>query len=166
MLAKEGFLVYIIPCDAGLAQLVARNLAKVEVAGSNPVARSMIIRAGSSIGLFDIRRSGQVVRQRPAKPLPPVRIRASPPKHPRVLSDPFCYARTRTWLPPTHRQTGHHQPSCTTICLSCEEYAKRLWLHHLGKPHHGTGTRGTLADRYPIHQKAHELDATSPLRIA
>ena len=27
---------------AGLAQLVARNLAKVEVAGSNPVARSMI----------------------------------------------------------------------------------------------------------------------------
>ena len=41
MLAKEAFLVYIIPCDAGLAQLVARNLAKVEVAGSNPVARSM-----------------------------------------------------------------------------------------------------------------------------
>ena len=26
---------------AGLAQLVARHLAKVEVAGSNPVARSM-----------------------------------------------------------------------------------------------------------------------------
>ncbi len=29
------------------------------------------------------RRSGQVVRQRPAKPLPPVRIRASPPDRPR-----------------------------------------------------------------------------------
>ena len=28
---------------------------------------------------FAYRRSGQVVRQRPAKPLPPVRIRASPP---------------------------------------------------------------------------------------
>ena len=46
MLAMERSLGYIIPCDAGLAQLVARNLAKVEVAGSNPVARSMIIRAG------------------------------------------------------------------------------------------------------------------------
>ena len=29
---------------------------------------------------FAYRRSGQVVRQRPAKPLPPVRIRASPPE--------------------------------------------------------------------------------------
>ena len=37
------------------------------------------IRAGFTIGSFHIRRSGQVVRQRPAKPLPPVRIRASPP---------------------------------------------------------------------------------------
>ena len=35
-------IAYINFCDAGLAQLVARNLAKVEVAGSNPVARSMI----------------------------------------------------------------------------------------------------------------------------
>ena len=32
------------PCVAGLAQLVARHLAKVEVAGSNPVARSMSCR--------------------------------------------------------------------------------------------------------------------------
>ena len=31
----------VFPAFAGLAQLVARNLAKVEVAGSNPVARSM-----------------------------------------------------------------------------------------------------------------------------
>ena len=31
----------LIPALAGLAQLVARHLAKVEVAGSNPVARSM-----------------------------------------------------------------------------------------------------------------------------
>ena len=36
---------------AGLAQLVARNLAKVEVAGSNPVARSMIFRP-DLFGLF------------------------------------------------------------------------------------------------------------------
>jgi|SaaInlV_120m_DNA_3_1039746.scaffolds.fasta_scaffold00048_14 hypothetical protein len=30
------------PEDAGIAQLVERNLAKVEVAGSNPVSRSNI----------------------------------------------------------------------------------------------------------------------------
>ena len=41
-LAIVRVLAYSISCDAGLAQLVARNLAKVEVAGSNPVARSMI----------------------------------------------------------------------------------------------------------------------------
>ena len=42
---------YSIFALAGLAQLVARNLAKVEVAGSNPVARSMQLRA-EHIGLF------------------------------------------------------------------------------------------------------------------
>ena len=42
MLASARTLTYIIFCVAGLAQLVARHLAKVEVAGSNPVARSMI----------------------------------------------------------------------------------------------------------------------------
>ena len=53
MLAFWATVPYIIPCDAGLAQLVARNLAKVEVAGSNPVARSMIYPAGFTIGLFN-----------------------------------------------------------------------------------------------------------------
>ena len=40
------------------------------------------------------RRSGQVVRQRPAKPLPPVRIRASPPDRPGALrkEGPFSFA--------------------------------------------------------------------------
>ena len=84
VLASERHLAYSISCDAGLAQLVARNLAKVEVAGSNPVARSMISTGRSSIGLLHIRRSGQVVRQRPAKPLSPVRIRASPPEFSKV----------------------------------------------------------------------------------
>ena len=31
---------------AGIAQLVERNLAKVEVAGSNPVSRSITVRGG------------------------------------------------------------------------------------------------------------------------
>ena len=52
-------LAYSITCDAGLAQLVARNLAKVEVAGSNPVARSMFSPAGSRIGLFN---NGEVAK--------------------------------------------------------------------------------------------------------
>ena len=42
----------ILPCVAGLAQLVARNLAKVEVAGSNPVARSRNSRGRSVTGPF------------------------------------------------------------------------------------------------------------------
>ena len=53
VLALEGTVAYSNSCDAGLAQLVARNLAKVEVAGSNPVARSMIYPAGFTIGLFN-----------------------------------------------------------------------------------------------------------------
>ena len=50
-LASTRWFPYIIPCVAGLAQLVARHLAKVEVAGSNPVARSMHFRP-VQIGLF------------------------------------------------------------------------------------------------------------------
>ena len=67
---------------AGLAQLVARHLAKVEVAGSNPVARSTNHPGRFLQSAFFIRRRGQVVRQRPAKPLSPVRIRTSPPTTP------------------------------------------------------------------------------------
>ena len=64
-----------------MAQLVEHNLAKVGVAGSSPVVRSIAcLRADSFFRPFAYRRSGQVVRQRPAKPLPPVRIRASPPE--------------------------------------------------------------------------------------
>ena len=38
--AKFGRLIYNARSRAGIAQLVERNLAKVEVAGSNPVSRS------------------------------------------------------------------------------------------------------------------------------
>ena len=55
MLAYNLDVEYINTSDAGLAQLVARNLAKVEVAGSNPVARSIwFIRSiNYLIGLFN-----------------------------------------------------------------------------------------------------------------
>ena len=57
---------------ADLAHLVERDLAKVEVAGSSPVIRSIFWR------------HSQAVRQRSAKPSSPVRFRVAPPteKHP------------------------------------------------------------------------------------
>ena len=58
---------------ADVAQLVAHNLAKVGVAGSNPVIRSMVRWHQPQ------RWSGRVVRQRPAKPCTRVRFPSPPP---------------------------------------------------------------------------------------
>jgi hypothetical protein len=41
VLALSGTFWYIFPPYAGIAQLVERNLAKVDVAGSSPVSRSV-----------------------------------------------------------------------------------------------------------------------------
>ena len=69
-------------CDADVAQLVAHHLAKVRVAGSNPVIRSEGSRSQeSSPGSIPFRWSGRVVRQRPAKPSTRVRF-PSPPLRP------------------------------------------------------------------------------------
>ncbi len=46
LLAPARGIAYINNPQADMAQLVARHLAKVEVAGSNPVARSMHFPAG------------------------------------------------------------------------------------------------------------------------
>ena len=51
---------------AGVAHLVERHLAKVEVAGSSPVTRSKQIRNAHCVPYF-IRYRGQVVRQESAK---------------------------------------------------------------------------------------------------
>ncbi len=48
-LAKEGVVCYICRTNAGIAQLVERNLAKVDVAGSNPVSRSALRGKGHSV---------------------------------------------------------------------------------------------------------------------
>jgi hypothetical protein len=55
---------------AGIAQLVERNLAKVEVASSNLVSRSKV---------SPERLDGRVVMQRTATPFTPVRFRLEPP---------------------------------------------------------------------------------------
>src|ERR1700733_11717666 len=61
------------PLRADVAQLVAHHLAKVRVAGSNPVIRSKV-----QSHQFQ-RWSGRVVRQRPAKPCTRVRFTSPPP---------------------------------------------------------------------------------------
>jgi hypothetical protein len=84
--------------NAGIAQLVERNLAKVEVASSRLVSRSSFLGESvcSPIAFVDAlpfpitsqavgalpttRRGGRVVMQRPAKPSTPVRFRPPPPK--------------------------------------------------------------------------------------
>src|SRR6476646_7741076 len=63
--------------QADVAQLVAHHLAKVRVAGSNPVVRSK--RSRPSPGLPP-RWDGREARQRPAKPCTRVRIPLPPPK--------------------------------------------------------------------------------------
>ena len=62
------------PWRADVAQLVAHHLAKVRVAGSNPVIRSRVQSHQPQ------RWSGRVVRQRPAKPCTRVRFPSPPPR--------------------------------------------------------------------------------------
>ena len=62
------------PWRADVAQLVAHHLAKVRVAGSNPVIRSKVQWHQPQ------RWSGRVVRQRPAKPCTRVRFPSPPPR--------------------------------------------------------------------------------------
>ena len=66
--------------------MVECDLAKVEVAGSNPVSRSIIFYSDDEI----LRRRRQVVRQRSAKPPSPVQIRAAPPYFPTTYSELDC----------------------------------------------------------------------------
>ena len=59
ILARPWVLVYsFFLRHAGLAQLVARHLAKVEVAGSNPVARSMNCRRSTLWSTVFLRMDG------------------------------------------------------------------------------------------------------------
>ncbi len=87
-----------LPFARGRSSVVEHHLAKVGVEGSNPFVRSIdqirrSVReastwpAGPTFDFYTALpgapkwRRGQVARQGPAKPLSPVRIRASPPAH-------------------------------------------------------------------------------------
>ncbi len=103
VLAQSETFAYSIFLQADMAQLVEHNLAKVGVAGSSPVFRSMLSQEPAFQSALLLRwRRGQVVRQGPAKPSPPVRIRSSPPAHEKGRVTPALAffggpTRIRTW---------------------------------------------------------------------
>ena len=68
--------------QADVAQLVAHHLAKVRVAGSNPVVRS---EWPSQVSAGPTRWSGREARQRPAKPCTRVQIPSPPRRKPRAI---------------------------------------------------------------------------------
>src|SRR5215213_2674719 len=88
---------------ADVAQLVAHHLAKVRVAGSNPVIRSRVQSPQSQ------RWSGRVVRQRPAKPCTRVRFPSPPPSSTGAISS----AGER--FPDTEEVTGSIPVSRTSV---------------------------------------------------
>lgn len=97
------------PKRADVAQLVAHHLAKVRVAGSNPVIRSKV-----QVRHQTQRWSGRVVRQRPAKPCTRVRFPSPPP---RDWSRAISSAGER--FPDTEEVTGSIPVSRTTIDAMC-----------------------------------------------
>ena len=92
------------PLRADVAQLVAHHLAKVRVAGSNPVIRSKV-----QSHRFQ-RWSGRVVRQRPAKPCTRVRFPSPPPD---LFPGAISSAGER--FPDTEEVTGSIPVSRTTV---------------------------------------------------
>ena len=71
--------------NAGIAQLVERNLAKVEVESSRLFSRSKFQKREASASLFcqgsGFWRGSKAVMPRIANPVSPVRLRTAPPEH-------------------------------------------------------------------------------------
>src|SRR4051812_1808024 len=105
---------------ADVAQLVAHHLAKVRVAGSNPVVRSE--RSGPRV-VASPRWSGREARQRPAKPCTRVQI-PSPPRT-RSTEDNRIPGRLAQWerASLTRKrslvQTQYRPPSMLAVQLAC-----------------------------------------------
>ena len=93
------------PLRADVAQLVAHHLAKVRVAGSNPVIRSKV-----QSHQFQ-RWSGRVVRQRPAKPCTRVRFPSPPP----ACLIPGAISSAGERFPDTEEVTGSIPVSRTIV---------------------------------------------------
>ena len=82
--------------DAGVAHLVERHLAKVEVASSSLVTCSKNDNRKAFSFLLSIWRHSQVVRQSSAKAPPPVQIWVSPPKKKHLQSRCFFFGYLET----------------------------------------------------------------------
>ena len=119
-----------------MAQLVEHNLAKVGVAGSSPVVRSIVCKEPIEESALFIRRLGQVVRQRPAKPLPPVRIRASPPYGLRRASNEVPFFQHESNCKFIRSITTYRLPAVMVrvSCSTCRRLAENLWTPRLRLP--------------------------------
>ena len=85
--------LYKSPCGSG--SVVERCLAKANVASSNLVFRSKFVHGRRMHGIYyTIRHHSHVVRQGPAKPLPPVQVWVVPPISPHPAANPVtkCWA--------------------------------------------------------------------------
>src|ERR1700682_694782 len=92
------------PLRSDVAQLVPHHLAKVRVAGSNPVIRSKVQWHQPQ------RWSGRVVRQRPAKPCTRVRFPSPPP-----MICPGAISSAGERFPDTEEVTGSIPVSRTIV---------------------------------------------------
>ena len=104
-LCLRGTLFFLDFGVRGNNSVVECDLAKVEVAGSNPVSRSIFL---SRPAILHRRRRGQVVRQRSAKPPSPVQIRAAPPFFP---PEDHCLQKITDWsrIDPAHLSRRPHE---------------------------------------------------------
>ena len=118
------------PWHADVAQLVAHHLAKVRVAGSNPVIRSRMQWHQPQ------RWSGRVVRQRPAKPCTRVRFPSPPPKFvPARLAqrESASLTRKRSLVQSQYRAPAFYQVrpgNSGPFVFLCRMRAALRWLVH------------------------------------
>ena len=144
-----------------MAQLVEHNLAKVGVAGSSPVVRSMLNTGPAHLALLLGWRRRQVVRQRPAKPLPPVRIWASPPMNfQAVLRDGFFRLSSAKASEAALPAAPYRVPAHATPRLSA---GRRRTVEHFDKTHASALARLSRDNGNGVSKHKHEFDAPAPL---
>jgi hypothetical protein len=129
--------------DAGIAQLVEHDLAKVGVASSSLVSRSSFKQSLGPPRFCCLRRipatlgcdfaqwpGGRVVMQRPAKPCTPVRFRPWPPlrtKQKSALAALFCFSVSAPHSGLT--RAGHGSQCCLRCCKENRDKQVRIRLH-------------------------------------
>ena len=123
-----------VGCVADVAQLVAHHLAKVRVAGSNPVVRSECRKVPPCYGEDRLvpRWSGREARQRPAKPSTRVQI-PSPPRinaaRPQEKARPrTCSAVRLAHLPDTEGVPSSNLGRCTKARKPLQHKGIRAFL--------------------------------------